>query len=233
MVNLDKSTVVKLKKEGKHYEILVDAEKALEFKKGKNVNLDDVLATDEVFYDAKRGTKASESELRKIFGTDNKSEVCKLIIMNGSISLTADMMKRDVEERRKQVIQLIHRNAIDPKTGKPHPPNRIENAMDEAKVRVDANKTAEQQVSEIIKQINSIIPIKVETREINVKIPSQYAGKSYSTVKQFGKIKSEKWENDGSLNCVVEMPAGMQEEFELALNSLSKGTVQMKVMENK
>ena len=32
---------------------------------------------------------------------------------------------------------MIHRNAVDPKTGLPHPPQRIESAMEEAKIHVD------------------------------------------------------------------------------------------------
>ena len=233
MVNIDKSVVVKLKKEGKHFEILVDSEKAMEFKKGKSVSLDEVLVTEEIFTDAKKGTRASEVELKRLFGTDNKLEVCKLIIKNGEVPFTVDMLRKDAEQKRKQIIQIIHKNSVDPNTEKPHPLQRIDNAMNEAKVRIDADKPAEQQVNEIIKKINMILPIKVEIREINIRIPAQYAGKSYSTVKHFGKIKGESWENDGSLNCTLEMPAGMQEELEVALNSLSKGSVEMKVLRSK
>jgi len=233
MVNVDKTVIAKLRREGKNFEILVDPEKALELKKGKNVDLNDVVATDEIFYDARKGTKASEHELKKIFNIEDKSEICRIIIMDGNVPQTSDMMKKEVELRRKQIVQIIHRSAVDPKSGRPHPTQRIENAMNEAKVRIDVNKPAEQQAHDVVKQLVSNLPIKFEIREVNVRIPSQYAGKSYSTIKQFGKVIQENWESNGTLNITIELPAGLQEDFELALNSLAKGTVEMKIVGSK
>ncbi len=233
MVSVDKSVTAKLKKEGKNFEILVDPEKANEFKKGKSVSLGEVLVTEEIFYDTEKGTRASGHELKRIFGTDDKFEICKVIIMEGVVPFTVGMLKKEAEQKRKQIINFIHRNAVDPATGKPHPPQRIENAMNEAKVRINANLSAGQQVEDVIKQVRAILPIRFEIREINIIIPSQFAGKSYTTLKQFGKLLGENWQNDGSLNVTLEVPAGLQEDLEVALNSLTKGNVQMKVMRSK
>ena len=207
MVSIDKAGIAKLKREGKTYEILVDSEKALAFKSGKSVSIGDVVVTEEVFYDAKKGTRASEHELEKIFGTDDKLEICKVIVKEGDVPITAEMMRRELDVKRKQIVNLIHRNVVDPNTGKPHPPQRVDAAMTEAKVRIDENKTAEQQVQEVITQIRKIIPIKYEIREISVRVLSQYAGRAFPIIKQFGKVLSDSWENDGSLKAVVEIPA--------------------------
>ena len=141
--------------------------------------------------------------------------------------------REQIDQKRKQIIQLIHKNSIDPKTGKPHPPARIENAITEAKVKINTEKTAEQQIQDIVNQINKIIPIRIETREINIIIPAQYAGKSYGTIKQYGKITGERWEQNGSLNTTLEIPSGMQEELEIALNNLTKGNIELKVLRSK
>ncbi len=233
MVNLDKSVVAKLKREGKTYEILVDSEKALEFRKGKSVSFGDVIVTDEIFYDAKKGTKASENELKKIFGTDNKEEICKIMIKEGDVPMTADSMRKELDAKKKQIVNLIHRNVVDPKTGKPHPPQRIESAIAEAKVKIDGYKSAEQQVQDVIDQIRKIIPIKFEVREVSVKILPQYTGRTFPIIKQFGKLLGEKWQNDGSLLASVEIPAGIQEEFEIALNKIAKGTAETKIVRTK
>ena len=50
------------------------------------------------------------------------------------------------EEKRKQVIAKIAREGINPQNGLPHPAMRIENAMNEAKVKVDAFKSVDEQV---------------------------------------------------------------------------------------
>lgn len=230
MVTIDKAVIAKLKREGKNYEILVDPEKALAFRSGKSVSIGDVVVTEEIFYDAKKGTRASEHELEKVFGTNDKFEICKVIIKEGNVPMTAEMMKRELETKRKQIVTMIHRNVVDPKTGKPHPPQRIDAAITEAKVRVDEHKSAEQQVQDVIDQIRKIIPIKYEIREISVRILPQYSGRAFPIIKQFGKLLSENWENDGSLMTVVEIPAGIQEEFEIALNNIAKGTVETKIL---
>jgi len=230
MGSLDKAGIAKLKKEGKTYEIFIDSEKALEFRKGKSVSVNDIIVTEEIFYDAKKGTKASENEMKKIFGTDDKLEICKIIIKDGYVPLTAELLRKDLEMKRKQIVNFIHRNVVDPKTGKPHPPQRIDAAMTEAKVRIDESKSAEQQVQDVIDQIKIIIPIKFEVREISVKILPQYSGRAFSIIKQFGRILNENWLNDGSLSVTVEIPAGIQEEFEVELNKIAKGTVETKIL---
>ena len=136
-------------------------------------------------------------------------------------------------EKTLQVINLIHRNAIDPKTNLPHPPQRIKNAFEEAKVNIDYYKTAESQVHDIINKINSILPIKYEIRDISVKIPPQFAGKSFSVLKHYGKLLEENWESDGSLIAVVEIPAGLQSDLFNELNHLTKGSIETRVIRTK
>lgn len=233
MVSIDKAGVAKLKREGKTYEILVDSEKALAFKSGKSVSIEDVVVTEEIFYDAKKGTRASEHELEKVFGTNDKFEMCKVIVKEGNVPVTAEMMRKELDVKRKQIVNMIHRNVVDPNTGKPHPPQRIDASMTEAKVKVDENKTAEQQIQEIITQIRKIIPIKYEIREISVRVLPQYAGRAFPIIKQFGKVLSDSWENDGSLKAVIEIPAGIQEEFEIALNNIAKGTVETRILKTR
>ena len=73
MSDLNNSVLARLKKENSHFEILVDCEKALEFKKGK-ASLDDALISEDIFKDSKKGEHASEHDLKNLFGTENKRE---------------------------------------------------------------------------------------------------------------------------------------------------------------
>ena len=232
MVNVDKTVIAKLRREGKNFEILVDPEKALELKKGKNVDLNDVVATDEIFYDARKGTKASEHELKKIFNIEDKSEICRIIIMDGNVPQTSDMMKKEVELRRKQIVQIIHRSAVDPKSGRPHPTQRIENAMNEAKIHIDAVKSAADQVNDILKEIRKLIPISFEKQELALKIPAQFSGQALGVLKKYD-LKKQEWGNDGSLMAVMEVPAGITQELLNELNHLTHGEFQSKLMEKR
>lgn len=233
MIDINKAITVKLKIKNQTYEILVETpEKAIGFRQGK-FKLDEVLVTHDIFYDLRKGSKANEHEMQKVFGTDDKNKIAEAILKQGEIQLTTEYMNKLREEKRLQVINLIHRNAIDPKTNLPHPPQRIQNALEEAKVNIDHYKTAESQVQEIIRKINPILPIRYEIREISVKVPAQFSGQSFSVLKRYGKLLSENWENDGSLVAIVEVPAGLQSDLFNELNHLTKGNVETKVIKSK
>ncbi len=228
MVDIDKAVIAKLKKQGKEFEILVDCDKALEFRAGKPVSIDDVTAVDNIFKDVKKGEKASEHDLQNLFKTTDAREISKIIIKEGVVQLTREHLAKQREERRKQIINLIHRNAVDPKTGVPHPPQRIQAAIDEAKVHIDENKRAEDQIEEIMKKLQMIIPIKFEKKKVQVIIPAQYSGQCYNTLKSFN--ATEEWMNDGRLKGTVELPAGIVDEFFGKLNSICHGEVESTIL---
>lgn len=229
MVDVNKAVTARMKAGGNVFEVLVDCDKAVLFREGK-CSIDGILAADMVFKDAKKGERASEHELKKDFKTDNVFEIAEIIIKKGELQLTADYRNKLREEKRKRIIELIHRNAINPQNNLPHPSDRISRALDDAKVHIDEFKKAEEQVQDIITKLRPILPIKLELREISVKIPAQYAVRCYGVLKNFGTLKKDDWQNDGSLLAIIELPGGLQEEFENELNKLTKGEIETKIL---
>ncbi len=229
MTSVDEAVIARYRVKNINFEILVDCDKALEFKEG-NASLDDALVTNSVFSDVKKGEHAKEADLMSAFKTSDYRHISEQIIKHGEIQLTAEHRNKMREEVRKKIVNMIHRNAIDSKTGLPHPPQRIELAMEQAKVRVDEFKKAEEQLHEIVEKLRPILPIKFEVRELAVKIPAKYTSQSYHILKGYGKILRDEWQNDGSLVCLIELPSGLSEEFEDALNKLTHGEVDMKLI---
>lgn len=229
MTDITSAVEARIKRQGKQYEVLVDCDKALEFKQGKKVMLDDVLVTNEIFHEAKRGLKPAEKDLLAAFKTTDPQQIATIILKEGEIQLTQKHREKEREEKRKRIIDIIHRQAIDTKTGLPHPPSRIEAAMEQARIKIDENKTAEDQIEAILNALKPIIPIKFETRLIEIKIQPQYAGPAFRTLKKYKLIKSE-WLNDGSLLGHVEIPAGLQEDLFTELNKLTHGSVESKIL---
>jgi ribosome maturation protein SDO1 len=168
--------------------------------------------------------------MKQLFGTDEPTEVAKVILDKGDLPLTAEYKNQLREKKRKQIINIIHRNGVDPQTHLPHPRDRISNAMDEAKVHVDEFKPVQKQMQDVLKRIRVILPIKFEVKEIAVKIPPEYAAKSYSVVDSFGKILRDEWQTDGSWVVVIELPAGLEEDFYDKLNGLCHGNIESKVL---
>lgn len=230
MVTLDKAVVAKLKTHGELFEILVDPEKALDMKKGADVKMEDVLAVEDVFENASRGDRVPEEGLVKAFGTTNVQDIARKIIMEGEINLTAEQRNRMQEEKRRQVVSFISRNAINPQTMTPHPPARIERAMEEAGVHIDLAKSVEENVNMVMKAIRPIIPIRFEEVKIAVKIPANYAARAFGEISTFGKLVRDEWQNNGSWIGVVQIPAGMQPEFYDLVNKLSKGEAETKLL---
>jgi len=230
MVSLDEAVSAWLKRGSKHFEILVDPEGALAFKRGEEVNLEGVLAVETIFEDASRGDRAAESDILKTFETTDPYKIAAVILKNGELQLTAEQRKRIIEEKRKKVIYTISRNAINPQTRAPHPPARIERAMEEAKVHIDPLKSVEQMVNITMKAIRPLIPIRFEEVNVAVKIPPEYAPKAYGDISRAGVIKKEEWQKDGSWIAVVRIPAGVQTDFYALLNHLTKGEAQTKLL---
>jgi len=231
MVSLDDAVVVRLKTHGETYEIFVDADKALDYKSGQDVDLDEVLAADHVFKDAKKGDKASEEHIFDLFKVKDLKEAIKQILTKGDLHLTTEQKKKMHAERKKQVASIIAQNAINPQTKAPHPLSRIEAAMEEARAEVVISKTAKEQVDKVVKVIKPILPIRFEMLELAVKIPAAYAGKMYKVIHEFGTVKKDDWVG-GEQYVLVEIPAGMQDEFYSQLNNMTHGEVKTKVVEH-
>ena len=233
MVNVDEAIIARLKMHGQDFEILVDCSSALALREGKDVDMHDILAAMQIFSDAKKGLTASENAMKQIFGTSDVNEVARQIIQKGEIQLTQEYRERLREEKRKQIIAIIHRNGVDPKTHLPHPPQRIENAFIEAKFHVDEFKPVQEQVQEALKKLRPILPIKFEIKELAIKIPPDFAPKCYSTVKSFATILREEWQSNGYWVGVVEIPGGMENDFYDKLNKICHGNVESKVLKVK
>lgn len=223
-----KFTVVRLTLEGDKFELIVKPDPALEYKLGKRSDLSSVLVSDEIYSDANKGSRASGEKLTKHFRTTDAAEVAKLILAKGELNLTTDQRRRMVEEKRKQIVHLINRSFVDPKTHLPHPVIRIEAAMDEQRVSIDPFKKAEDQAKAVVEALRKILPLKSETARLTVTVPPQFAAQSYSILKSTGDFKTEEWLADGSLRAIVEMNAGLKAQFLDRLGSITKGSAQVK-----
>jgi len=230
LVSLEEAVIARLKKGEEHFEVLVDPYAAADFIDGKDINIVQNLAIDTVFKDSKKGTHASEDTLIKHFGTSDITEITKQIILKGVIQLTTEQRHKMQKNKKARIIESIARNAMDPKTKSPHPRQRIELAMDQAGVHVDPFKPVSEQVKTIIDLLRPIIPISMENIRISVKIPAEYIGRAYGTIRNFGSLERENWESDGSWLGIIKLPAGMQNDFYDKLNDATKGNVSTKIL---
>jgi len=224
LVPESKFSVVRLVIGNNKFEILVRPDPALEFKLGKKYDLSSVLVSDEIYTDANKGSRAGNDKLSKYFKTTDSMEIAKQILLRGEHSLTTEQRRRMTEEKKKQIVQFINKNFVDPRTHLPHPPLRIASAMNEVRIVVDPYKRAEDQVKGVIDAVRKILPLKSENVILTITVPSVCAVQSYSTLKSIGSLKGEQWLADGSLKILVETNAGMKGEILERIGSITKGT---------
>jgi ribosome maturation protein SDO1 len=227
---MDGMVIARYESHGQSFEIIVEADHVGDLQTGTNENVLEHMPSEAIFTDSKKGKRASTESMLDIFDTDDVASVALDILKNGQVQLTTEQRRTMLEEKRKQVITAIARDAMNPQTKTPHPPQRIENAMDEAGVHIDPLKPVHLQVKEVVEALRPLLPISFEKVRIAVKVQASDQGKCYGDIKALTKVQKEEWQSDGSWIAVLEVSAGMQEELLSKLGQKTKGNVETKII---
>ena len=227
---VDKASVVRYSFEGEKFEILVKPDPALEYKLGKRKDISTILVSDEIYSDSSKGTRASTEKLLKAFKTEDATAIAEKILQKGDLNLTTDQRRKMISEKRKQIVNYISKTFVDPKSHLPHPPLRIEQAMEDGRISIDPHKRAEEQVKDIVEKLRSIIPLKSENLVLEITVPAQFASQSYSVLKSTGTLQKEEWQSNGSLKAILEIPAAARPNVIDRLGSITKGTASVEVV---
>jgi len=213
-------TTARIKKGGKSFEIIVDLDKALKFKKGESSSVD-FLEANHIFSDSKKGFAAPTKDLEESFGTTDVDTIAGKMVKDGEILLTQEHRDEEKEGKFKQVVDFLSTNSMDPQTGNPHTADRIRSVLEQIGVNIK-NVPVENQIKEIVESISKILPIKLETKRVKVTIPAMHTGKAYGVVGQYK--EEEKWLDNGDLQITVGVPSGMIMGFYDKLNSVTHGS---------
>ncbi|NOQ55449.1 MAG: ribosome assembly factor SBDS [Nanohaloarchaea archaeon] len=229
--------IAKISFHGKDFEIIVDSEKIKDYKSGKISDINDILIVDGIFRnlrkvksldkgmlfkDNKTVLRIEDTELNTVFNTTDLTAIAKKIITDGEIQYTTEQRKEFLERKQRSVINIIANQSIDPRTGAPHTAARIESAMKQVRVSVDIHRSAESQVQDIIRSITSILPIKLEFKEIEIKTPIKYAGHLKKIMLDFGQVKNENWLGNNYI-AMISIGAGQVDTFLGKVNGLTHG----------
>jgi ribosome maturation protein SDO1 len=235
MISLDEAVTARLESHGERFEVLVDPDAALSIKRDEfDGDLEDVIAAEDVFEDAARGDRPAESALKEVFGTTAPLDIIPEVINRGEIQITAEQRREMQAQKHKQLVNRITRNAVNPQMDDaPHPPERIESALEETDFRVDPMEPVESQVDGALDALRPVIPIRFDTVTIAAQIPADYAGSAQAKIREFGDLEREEWQPDGSWIGVVEFPAGLQNEFYDLVNEQTSGTAETQMVKDK
>ena len=234
MISLEDAVTARLESHGARFEVLIDPDAALEIKREEfDGELEDVIAAEDVFEDASRGDRPAETDLEDVFGTTEPLDIIPEVIKRGEIQITAEQRREMQEQKRKQLINTIARNAVNPQMDDaPHPPERIERALEEAGFRIDPMEPVSEQVDEALEDLRPVIPIRFDEVTMAVQLPADYAGSGQAEVRQYGELEREEWQGDGSWVGVVTFPAGLQNDFYDMVNELTSGEAETRTIKD-
>ncbi|WP_323677019.1 ribosome assembly factor SBDS [Halorubellus sp. PRR65] len=234
MISLDEAVTARLESHGTRFEVLVDPDAALSIKRGEfDGDLEDVIAAEDVYENASRGDRPAESDLEDVFETTDPMAIIPEVIKRGEIQITAEQRREMQEKKHKQLVNKIARNAVNPQMDDaPHPPDRIESALEQAGFQVDPMEPVEEQVDDALDALRPVIPIRFDEVTVAVRVPADYAGSAQAKIRQYGDLESEEWTNDGGWIGVLTFPAGMQNDFYDMVNDMTSGQAETQIVKD-
>ena len=225
----DKVTIVRYTYSGDKFDLLVKPDPAFDYKIGKITEISKVLVSDEIYTDSNKGTRVPNEKLEQVFKTIDPTKIAEIIMKKGELNLTTEQRRKMIAEKRKQLVTFIAKTYVDPRSHLPHPPLRIEQAMDDGRVSIDPFRNIDEQVKDIVEKLRPIIALKSENIVLEISIPAQFVAQSYTVLKSTGTLKKEDWQSNGSLKAILEIPAGARPNVIDRLGSITKGTATVEV----
>ena len=226
----DKTTVVRYSYSGDKFELLVKPDPAFDYKTGKLSEISKILISEEIYTDSNKGTRATNEKLNQVFKTTDPAKIAEIIMKKGELNLTTEQRKKMISEKRKQLVTFIAKTYVDPRSHLPHPPLRIEQAIEDGRISIDPFKNIDEQVKDIVEKLRPIIPLKSENIILEISVPAQFVAQSYTVLKSTGTLKKEDWQTNGSLKAILEIPAAARPHVIDRLGSITKGTATVEVV---
>jgi len=230
-IDLKGKSIVRYEKHGRRFEMLVNPEAAWFFLQGEEVELDDIFEVYVIYENISRGVKATKDDIEVVFGETTDREMAVRVLKEGQLQLTADQRNEILKEKRAEIVEFIHVHCINPRENTPIPKDRIDNAIIDLGVNISYKEEAKNQALEIIDLLKPIMPIRLESIKLAIKIPPSYTGSLYGYVISAGNLIQEEWIEDGSLAVLIQIPSGTQADFLEQITSRTKGKAQVKVLE--
>ena len=211
---MSKNIIVKYK----NLEIICFPNTISKFRKGQ-LNRDLVLAINQIFKNAQKGNKASDKDIKKVFGNKTFIESIEEILHKGEFQLTSQERKELTQQKRNEILQYFHANYINPSNNLPHPITRYENAFTQLKINIDYLLPTDKQVREIHKKLSGIIPMKHKQLYLTISL-NKSNRKHVKSIYNFAKVVGTQNKDDKHLIQVCLLNS----EYQLLLDHLENVT---------
>lgn len=162
--------VVRLKRNGKRFEVACYKNKVLNWRSGVETDLDEVLQSTVVYSNVSRAKFAASEDLMAAFGTTDHEAVCVRILREGELQVSDRERKVETEARFRDVAAALAERCVNPLTGKPHTIPVLERALRDAHFAADPRRSAKAQASEALEALAGRIPIERAAMRVRVSV---------------------------------------------------------------
>jgi len=220
---------VRYKKGGSKFEIACFQNKVMDWREGIEKDIDEVLQTPNVFTNVSKGAVAPTEDLLKVFGTDDKLLICRIILNEGELQVSEKERKREADNKFRDIAQFVATKCVNSETKRPFPISMIESAMKEIHISVNSKKSAKQQALDVIRELKSVLPIERAQMRLRVSAPKKL-GKQVKTKLEplVAQIEQEDW--PGDMQMVVLIDPGSYRAVDDAVKEITKGKGNIEIL---
>ncbi|ETV92667.1 SBDS family rRNA metabolism protein, variant 1 [Aphanomyces invadans] len=199
---LEHVDVVRLKKGECRFEVACFKNKLMQWRRGNDMNLEDILQSHEIFDNVSRGKRARDDDIERVFGTHDVDRVATHIMTQGQVIVSESTRAAEKDSMLREIASIIARTCVNPDTSRPHQVSAIEQAMRTMQVDVIPHQPAELQAPAIIRQLQQVMPITRAMMKVHVTVASVDVRLLQSTLKALDAAMLEQEDcANGSLRC--------------------------------
>mgnify|MGYP005844184851 CR=1 FL=1 len=166
-VRLTNVAVVRMNKCGKRFEIACYRNKVVDYRKGVEADLDEVLQTDRIFTNVSKGQFANHSDLQKVFDTKNEEAIARIILEKGQLQVSDLERQAQLENTLSQIATWCANHCVHPESQRPYTVSQIKHALGK-QYQVQPHKPIKKQYLDCVKFLKKVIPIERAKMELTM-----------------------------------------------------------------
>lgn len=164
-VRLTNVAVVRMNKNGKRFEIACYRNKVMDYRKGLETDLSEVLQTDRIFTNVSKGQFAKHSDLNKAFSTKDEEVIAEMILQKGQLQVSDLERQAQSENTLAQIATWVANHCVHPQSQRPYTIHQIKHALGK-QYNVQPHKPIKKQYLDCVKFLKGVIPIERAKMEL-------------------------------------------------------------------
>ncbi|NXJ16715.1 SBDS protein, partial [Odontophorus gujanensis] len=172
---------------------------------------------------------AKKEDLVRAFGTDDQTEICKVILSKGELQVSDKERQTQLEQMFRDIATIVADKCVNPETKRPYTVILIERAMKDIHYSVKPNKSTKQQALEVIRQLKETMQIERAHMRLRFILPVKEGKKLKEKLKPLIKvIENEDFHDQLEIVCLID--PGCFREIDELIRSETKGKGTLEVL---